>query len=261
VLSSWSSFEFDEEQGNSFDFGNFDKCLAIHKKLDKGVVMSGQYCMVQFYSTSNRTASNPPSQSIYNKGWKEMDKRFGGAICIPSTCPVEVIPVLMSKVFNATDFRLVTDYKQRDFCRTHTGSTYKISSSLITLVVVTSVLIILVTMSTILSWFISHQADKPKHIATVFSLSDNLKNLTNMSQPSGDIKCLHGMKFLATLTIIYFHTCYHHLSFPHKNPKEIFLFSEHFLGSVVNVLSTSVELFFVVSGLLITQKILKDIDS
>jgi Nose resistant-to-fluoxetine protein, N-terminal domain len=260
-MRSWSSFKFDEKQGNSFDFGNFDECLEIREVFGEETAISGQHCMVQFYSTSNGTVSNLPILSYFNKQWKDLDKRFGGAICIPSTCSVEVIPVLMSKVFNSTDFRLAMDYNQRDFCKTAADPNSQISPTLIALAVVTAVLIILVMIGTVVSWFSNDQTDKPKNGATIFSLNENLKTLTSTNQPPNDIKCLHGMKILSTLSIIYFHTCYHRVTFPHKDLKEVRLYSEHFFSNVETIMSTSVDLFFVVSGMLTTQKILKDFKS
>lgn len=56
---------------------------------------------------------------MYNPGWRNLDKRLAGSVCIPASCSSDVIPMLMRQVFNETDFQLATDYSQNDFCQTN----------------------------------------------------------------------------------------------------------------------------------------------
>lgn len=46
-----------------------------------------------------------------------MSKRFGGAICIPSTCSSELARTLMYHIFNETDLILAEDYNQNNYCQ------------------------------------------------------------------------------------------------------------------------------------------------
>lgn len=53
---------------------------------------------------------------FYNYQWKEIEKRFGGAVCIPASCPSSVVEVLMKHLLEGTKFQVSTDYDQELFC-------------------------------------------------------------------------------------------------------------------------------------------------
>lgn len=56
-------------------------------------------------------------QSLYNLKWNNVDKTFGGAVCVPSVCGSDFIKTLVTYMFNGTNLTLTTDYNQDDFCQ------------------------------------------------------------------------------------------------------------------------------------------------
>jgi hypothetical protein len=116
VASTFSDFKSEKLYGNSYDFGDFDKCINFG--LDGHEGFQGKYCSVQYYSTTQDTIPVMPKASIYNQGWENLDSRFGGAVCIPSVCnPNDFVPKLMEVVFNGTNYVMSSDYNQDEFCQ------------------------------------------------------------------------------------------------------------------------------------------------
>ena len=89
VLSSWSSFNSNNNYGNSHDFGNFTACKTIDNKK-----LSTQYCLVQYYS-NNLKFRVFPRKSLYQNIWTDLNESFLGAICLPSSCTVDNIKEIL----------------------------------------------------------------------------------------------------------------------------------------------------------------------
>lgn len=76
------------------------------------------YCSVQYYSESSEVIPVMPRASFFNQDWKNLDTRFGGAVCIPSTCNSNIlVPKMMKVILNGTDYVMSDDYIQEDFCQ------------------------------------------------------------------------------------------------------------------------------------------------
>jgi hypothetical protein len=129
VLKTWSDFNKSFKFGNSFDFGRYDECMNL--KVDD-IMM--QHCLVLYqYKPNHKVISVPPNSSSFNDQWRELNERFGGAVCLPSSCTVEDIDDVMVAVFNGSDFMLTRDYDQSQFCHDH-SSDMKINAKKVILV-------------------------------------------------------------------------------------------------------------------------------
>lgn len=64
---------------------------------------------------------------MLNRQWKNMDKRFSGAVCIPASCSgSEIIPKLMQNIFIGRNLTLSKDdFNQDDFCQTREKKSLK----------------------------------------------------------------------------------------------------------------------------------------
>ena len=60
----------------------------------------------------NHLENNP-----YNSNWTTPDVSFGGAVCIPNMCNVDIIKDISDQLFNGTNMKLSTDYNQNEFCQ------------------------------------------------------------------------------------------------------------------------------------------------
>lgn len=64
MLSSYSNFDKFFYKGNSFDFGDFDRCLEIDVTDLRNASLKGKHCLIQYQSLGNRTLSILPSIKI-----------------------------------------------------------------------------------------------------------------------------------------------------------------------------------------------------
>lgn len=63
---------------------------------------------------------------MLNREWKDMDKRFGGAVCVPASCSAEMIGPLMNDIFKGKDLKISLEYDQEDFCQTREEKSFKV---------------------------------------------------------------------------------------------------------------------------------------
>lgn len=266
MINSWSSFQNEITNGNSYDFGNFDHCMKMHQVIQgggaHGTEVNGQYCMVQFYSKSNQTIPHTPKRSVFNYGWKSLDTRFGGAICIPSICVAsETVADLMDTIFNGTDYVLATDYNQNDYCK---SSSMENSTSLNIFGCLTAAILTLVTLCTVYDVRSrKHEKRSRNQVFLAFSLYKNASNLFSLKQKQSldTIECLYGIRGISIISIIFLHSYYHRAMFPVQQPEQLTNLVERGYGRLIRGVSVSVDSFFLMSGLLVTRSILKDLDS
>jgi hypothetical protein len=114
VLATWSNFSKPHKHGNSFDFGRFDECVALRIN-----DISHQHCLIQYHykpSSPHQIFPVPPNSSFFNEQWRGLSNRFGGAICLPSSCSGDDAEELVDAMFDGSDFMLTRDYDQSKFC-------------------------------------------------------------------------------------------------------------------------------------------------
>ena len=114
MFNLWSSFSSNYTYGNSYDFGQYDNCLEL--KVDD--LISTQYCLVQFYYNSSQNVQKvKPKQSYLNRGWKKLDERFGGAVCLPESCESDDVKKIVKKLFYGSGLMVAEDYSQAGYCK------------------------------------------------------------------------------------------------------------------------------------------------
>jgi Nose resistant-to-fluoxetine protein, N-terminal domain len=261
VLEAWTVFRSDIKYGNSMDFGNFDMCKSIHHKSEDGETISGQYCLVQF-RTSRTVVGIPPKRSLFNYGWKDMDTRMGSAVCIPASCPPEIVHPLMEEVFRGTEYEMVTDYDQERYCK-RPSEPFRVTGSMIGLGCVVAALFVLGSYATLYDLETSRNKQKDRNrLLLCFSFYSNARSLFSVEEEKSadSIGCLHGIRVASTLTIILFHSYYHRVMYPIQQSEETSSFLKSSSERMVIALMTTVESFFVLSGFLAFRSIVRDLD-
>jgi hypothetical protein len=112
VLGTWSDFATEHTHGNSYDFGKYDECRSLEFKT--------QYCLIQYHykpTSDHKVIAVQPNKSFYNFGWKNINKRFGGAICLPESCTVEDIEEILEQVLKESDYMQANYYDQKEYCQ------------------------------------------------------------------------------------------------------------------------------------------------
>lgn len=216
--------------------------------------------MFQYFSKSKATILQGPERSLFNYGWKNLNERFGGAVCVPSSCLPQIVRKLIRSLLNGSDFEAASDFDQKDFCKTK-KTQKKFSRKFIGLWISTAILLVCAISSSIYDHKTRSFKERSDWLLA-FSLVKNGSSLFNLKQQSSDtIKCLDCLRFLSAVSIVCLHLHFHRVLFPVQNPEEISRFTNSLNGRNITGLTVSVDTFFVLSGLLVTRSILKSLNA
>lgn len=93
-------------------------------------------------------------------------------------------------------------------------------------------------------------------------MAKNISDLfdVNLTESAKHIDYLSGMKALSYLGIIWIHSLLVRMWFPIRDPGEIEIFLNQPMADIVKSYLLNVDTFLLVSGLLITRSILKELD-
>lgn len=101
---------------------------------------------------------------------------------------------------------------------------------------------------------------KKSEVDRAFSLYSNVMSLFSMERSSKDIKCLHGLRVLSILGIIFLHTVFFRSLSPNLNYDKFEAFLNTSLASLISSFNIFVDTFFLISAALTTRSILKELD-
>jgi hypothetical protein len=252
VLDSWSNFTKAFTHGNSFDFGDFDKCLSFkHEKIQP------QHCLIQYQKkqrTTRKVVSVLPSKTPLNHNWKNLNRRFAGSICIPNTCTAQNVNDLMREVLNGSDFTQANDYDQSKYCQQAKAS-YHFDTFLIISIVCIVVIIFFIVVGTMLS-----SSKSPAYCIKIFqcfSIKRNFKNFVNFSSDKSQIACLNGIKSISTIGIFFFHSAAFRMVFPFSNGKNLSELTNSKFSDFVLSLLILMDTFLIISGVLVGRTLIK----
>jgi hypothetical protein len=109
--------------------------------------------------------------------------------------------------------------------------------------------------------YASEHEDRRNSLLLVFSFRQNLKSLINLNDSGpGTIQCFHGIRVLMTLTLIFFHSYFFRIVTPFKDDELINEWKKTTWASAISTLNCCVDSFFVMSAVLTTRSMLKDIE-
>jgi hypothetical protein len=241
--------------GNTYDFGCFDLCINIQHDSDDEFI-SGQFCMVQYFSKSNRTLPHGPRKSLYNFGWRNIDRRLGGAVCIPEVCPAEVSRQILKNLMIESDLDVAEDYDQSKYCKPSVAST-STSKLFFVFCAVLLILLSLTLSATIYDCKFKQSSEQRNKWFLAFSLYTNGRNFLDTNRTADILPSLYCIRFFGGVSVTFLHVFYFRFSFPAFDSTQVSKFNNGVFGAFVLLNAVSVEAFFVMSGLVITKSIIK----
>ncbi|KAH8304724.1 hypothetical protein KR044_007256, partial [Drosophila immigrans] len=247
VLDAWGKFPHGLLYGHFSDLGNFDACLK--PQLQLGSNPGNKYCLahIQF-------------DSLLPQAMETLSVQIGA--CIPSTCRASLLNRwlgdYLKQLFGDEESLPQTAMVVEQNCSLATGDPLNALDWFAIAVLV--ILVLVVVLSTLCDYT---QAVNNK-LLLAFSLRQNLRSLlqTTARTAAGShvIPCLHGIRCLTIVWIIYGHDNMFMLLSPNVNGAEIVAWAQTPYSMILQSGSTSVDTFFLLSGLLLVMATLRELE-
>ncbi|KAH8325600.1 hypothetical protein KR067_002172, partial [Drosophila pandora] len=239
MIDSWGFLPSGMFMGNFWDLGNFDECIGIENVVSATHRVAGKYCL----------ATSP---LVLKTG-----------VCFPASCSASQIDVVLKKLFQALlgeEFGQDVEIVSEDTCKTAEKEPY--DGLTIFTIVLLSVLGALVASSTLYDYF--YQDNKsPNVVVKAFSARANSRALFRLVEPKSNpnvIDCLHGIRCLSFIWVVYGHDYLQYSSSPIINVLDAFSWLRSFFGLFVMHGVFAVDTFFFLSGMLLVVIALRTMD-
>ncbi|KPJ10531.1 Nose resistant to fluoxetine protein 6 [Papilio machaon] len=187
--------------GSSYHLGNFDECVGIDDRGEKGGIVEGEYCLATIK---------------WRRGEEAKKERFGRgetlrwAVCVPSSCSARAVSrfvgdVLTHTVGNGTAV-IVTE---RDCYARRPISVDTMDISYLSFMMGFIALLILCSVYEIYTIALGKEKRTVTHELIVsFSLINNIKKIISTKQNNDlGLECISGIKSLAMIFIVAGHAC------------------------------------------------------
>ncbi|XP_017084003.2 nose resistant to fluoxetine protein 6-like isoform X1 [Drosophila eugracilis] len=238
MIDSWGSIPSGLYTGNTIDLGNFDECLSISQVIGKQKI-SGKYC---FLITSGLRI----------------------ATCFPASCSSTqmepFVKQLLEKILNFNTSSLNMKISD-ETCQTSEIESWD-ALTIITIVIL-SVMNVLVILASIFDYFLWGDQKNIPVVVKAFSARANSRTLfrivPNKSNPNV-IECLHGIRCMSLIWVIFSHEYIFTLTAPNINTAEIWSWAVRPFASFILHGYFSVDSFFVLGGLLVSMIALRSME-
>ncbi|XP_055545796.1 nose resistant to fluoxetine protein 6-like [Wyeomyia smithii] len=257
LFDTWGSWPSGQFAGNRYTFGSYDQCRSfVHNHDDAGEIR-GHYCM----AVVPRESDNQTRAGRFVVDMKGING-VGIGMCFPQVCADEQLQGYLKR-FVELRYHITSDYSQVNCA----PEAIALGGKRIAAITIFSLVAALVVASTVYEIVSNYRAVKPSPLPITFSLYSNWINLMSIkaasnqvTKKSASIDCLHGLRVLAILWIIFGHSYMMVLSAPLINPVATleWIASVHSALIVAGVIS--VDTFLVLSGLLTCWSLLRELD-
>ncbi|XP_053681623.1 nose resistant to fluoxetine protein 6-like [Sabethes cyaneus] len=258
LFDTWGSWPSGQFSGNRYSFGNYDQCRSFGYDHETAGEIRGRYCI----AVVPKESDNQTQSGRFVVDMKGING-LGIGMCFPHTCGVEQLQANLKK-FVELQYRIRSDYSLVNCA----PETVPLGGKRVAAITIFSLVAVLVVISTTYESVSVLRGTKPVPLAISFSLYSNWITLMAIKAPSSQasarksnvIDCLHGIRFLAILWIIFGHSYMMVLSAPLINPVATldWIASPHSAPIVAGAIS--VDTFFVLSGLLACWSFLRELD-
>ncbi|XP_068156769.1 nose resistant to fluoxetine protein 6-like [Drosophila tropicalis] len=238
VLDAWGKYPQGLLYGHFTDMGNYESCLSFDDN-------SSKYCL-----------ANIKFENLIPDSTDSLALNIG--TCIPSACSAKQLNYWLTNylrdIFNessATNGTLVEEYN----CAT--SDRQPLSGLDWFAICVFVLLALLVLLATILDY-----REVSSKLLLSFSLRQNVPQLvkTTSTAAAHVIPCLHGIRCLTIIWIIYGHGYMFLLLAPNVNAFDIVAWAQTPYSMILQSGSISVDTFFLLSGLLLVMSTLRELE-
>ncbi|EDV44675.1 uncharacterized protein Dana_GF20203 [Drosophila ananassae] len=238
VIDSWGFLPSGILTGNLIDLGNYDECLSINHAVTSSHSVKGKYCFSRYPLAPNIS----PLLALKT------------AVCFPASCSADIMDTMMRKLFRTLlnvelgeEDLLVTE----DSCQTSEREPF--DGLTIFIIVILSILATLTVLSTILDYFYNGK-NTLNPLVKAFSARANCRFLFQIVETRSNpnvIDCLHGIRCLSFIWVVFGHDYLVYLYSPNLNYVDLHWWRRSAYSMLLQHAAYSVDTFFFLSGLLL----------
>ncbi|CAG0892613.1 unnamed protein product [Darwinula stevensoni] len=254
-------------KGNVFSVGNFDECLKVSVNFDDGYRFLGKHCLAQIFAATEGRKTLDVHQRWNALGPKsaELSAGFGGnplltiGFCIPNSCSSDDLKVSLDETlanFSLSSQIMSCDDSVRD----------PLSSAEIGVTILLVLLAVYMASGTALDIFQQTSGakkfeGKAARALLAGSIYTNGKKLLSTNAGKDNIGCLSGIRFLTITWVAMGHVLSLKLLYtPSVNPMAALEVSKDWKLTTITNGTVSVDTFLLLSGLLVTYLLLKELE-
>ncbi|XP_051862819.1 nose resistant to fluoxetine protein 6-like [Drosophila albomicans] len=240
MIDSWGSIPSGILYGNFFDMGNYDECIKTYKAITDSHSIRGKYC---FAKISFRATLKI-------------------AVCFPSSCSAELMDTFIGQIANRLlNVTITKNIVDEATCSTAEREPFDAVTILI--IVILSVLAAAMILATLYDYFLCRDQSKLPIIIKAFSARANSRALFRLVEPKSNpnvIDCLHGMRCMSLIWVIFGHQYLISIATPKTNYVSLNSWSQTFFANFIMHGFFSVDTFFFLSGLLLVMIALRSLE-
>nr|NP_651160.3 uncharacterized protein Dmel_CG10183 [Drosophila melanogaster]AAF56151.3 uncharacterized protein Dmel_CG10183 [Drosophila melanogaster] len=252
MLDSWGSFPSGLLYGTFYDLGNFDECLNINQEISSSQTIKGKYCFMAV-----------PLRDVLDTGIESLEgMQIKIATCFPASCSATQIETFagqlyQNKVNSSMSFNISID---EDGCQTSDPVPW--DGLTIFTVVILSVLTLIVVSSTLYDYFLCTTQQTPALIKIISARANSraLFRLEVGNSNSNVIDCLHGIRCMSLIWVVFLHEHMYSLISPNINFTYALAWLEKPTSSFFIHGYFSVDTFLFIGGLLVSLTALRTME-
>ncbi|XP_032296332.1 nose resistant to fluoxetine protein 6 [Drosophila virilis] len=255
MIDSWGRLPAGMLYGNLKDLGNFDECIRVNQLVaSTGHSLRGKYCMAKLLS-GNMLAGNAGALGMLG---------VQTAICLPASCTGEHMETLLRQLFKQLlNIELSTDTQLINAASCQTAERESLDGLAIFTIVLMCVLVAALLLATLYDYFLCADQKHLPALVKVFSARANSRALFRIVDSKTNpnvIDCLHGIRCLSLIWVIYGHDYIIQGLSPNINLVDVIpWYRSPFSMFIIHGLF-SVDTFFFLSGLLVVMVALRSME-
>ncbi|KAJ9601024.1 hypothetical protein L9F63_000862 [Diploptera punctata] len=258
--------------------GNYDQCVGIEVKKDEEIEFRGQQCSATFQIRRLPGEDNYADLDMKDmfiallkasdsEDWGSSDSApYTWALCVPSSCTAADVQTYFQQVLDPLNVKnrvqvLISVLPEN--CLVADETKIRFTASEIAIIVMIGIFAAVLIGSTSYDVIVkrdSQNKDKStKHaILMSFSVYTNGKNLLNTNLGAETMACLHGLRFLSILWILFGHTYYMKSISPNINHIAVKYYDQEVTKMAVMNATMTTDTFFVLSGVLLCYNFMRE---
>ncbi|XP_060663027.1 nose resistant to fluoxetine protein 6 [Drosophila nasuta] len=248
LLDAWGKFPHGLLYGHFSDMGNYDACLKLPEQMQQRSITQSKYCLahIQF-------------ESLLPQAMETLSVQIG--TCIPATCRATLLNrwlgEYLKELFEDAEAMPQTAMVVEENC------SLEQSEPLTGLDWFAIALLVIIVLVVLLGTMCDYTQALNNKLLLAFSLRQNLRSLmqtTSRAAGSHVIPCLHGIRCLTIIWIIYGHDNMFMLLSPNVNNYEVVAWAQTPYSMILQSGTTSVDTFFLLSGTLLVMATLRELE-